>query len=647
MKKVKLLVLFVFIGVFQLSAQTKDNSVRELLDMKNYELDKEAGAAVIYDYGETDFLLNDNGFYTKFTRRQRIKFFNDTKLDFSEINIPIYIGERSIEEIEAFKAVVYNLTDGIITQTLTDKKELLEEKINKNIYNYTVAIAGAKAGSVMDVEYTVTSPFLYRLPDWQFQYEIPVLYSEYIAHMIPFYTYSYILKGATQLDELISNVESVSHSLRNIEYKKTLYKFVKSKIPAFYGDEYITSENDYLISLDFQLSEINHLEGYTEKVATTWPKLTEELIKDYQNFGGYIRGCKKLAKKVLEENKFNNSNQQQYLEQLVEYVKNNFDWNRFYGYCSDVKPSDFERSKKGNIAAINLFLVALLREAGFTAEPVILSTRDNGKIYSKYPFSHYFNYTIVLSTVDGKDYLLDASEKETYFNQIPKRCLNEAGLIVKKGEESWVNLTSNNASTDYNTFFYQLNSSADSLVCSYTCKETGYYALNSRIEYADDPEKFVEKQINPFFDETLSSKIFESDSSKNFRYSATGLITPTKIDKYISVKPFLNSVYTNNPFKMKERSYPVDFVYARKRFFSAQILLPEGAKLAKQPENYEMDNNNFSLKYNVSLTGNAVIINAEYSLKKPVYDPSLYPGLRIFFDNMIKYLNQNIEIQLQ
>lgn len=647
MKRIELLLLCILMYSIQLAGQTKESSIRELLDIENYETDKEAGAAIIYDYGETDFFQDDNGFYTKFTRKQRIKFFNDTKLGFSEIDIPIYFGEVSIEEIVAFKAVVYNLNDGLIVQTQTDKKELLEEKISKKRYNYKVAVAGVKAGSVMDVEYTVKSPFLYQLHDWQFQYSIPVLYSEYIAHMIPFYTYSYIIKGTNQLNEMSSTVETGSFSIRNIDYKKVLYKFVKSKIPAFYSDEYITSDNDYLISLDFQLAEVYHLNGYKEQVATTWPILTEDLIKDYQNFGGYIRGCKRLAKKVLDENEFSYSNNQQYIEQLVNYVKNNFDWNLYHGYLADLKPGDFERTKKGNVAAINLFLVALLREAGLAADPVILSTRNNGKIYTKYPFSHYFNYTIVLSNADGKDFLLDASEKETYFNQIPQRCINEQGLIVKKGEEKWVNLTSNIASSDFNTFYYQFNSNADSLVCTYSCKETGYYALNSRVEYNDDSEKFIEENINPKFEEITGSKFFELDSSRSFCYMATGLISPTRIDKYTSIKPFLNTVNTNNPFKIKERAYPVDFIYARKRFFSAQIVLPEGAKLAKQPENYEMDNNNFSLKYNVSLAGNAVIVNAEYSLKKPVYDPSLYPGLRYFFDNIIKFLNQNIEIQLQ
>jgi hypothetical protein len=646
MKEIKLLSLFVFITVLQLSGQTKDSRIEELLNISNFINDKDAGAVIIFDIGESDFFQSDQGFYTKFTRSLRIKFFNDTELNYAEFDFPLYNNQTSSEIIEEFTANVYNLSDGVTLSTQTTKNELLKETYNKKWDNYKVAVSGVKAGSVMDVSYTIVSPFLFNLHDWQFQYSIPVIYSEYVTKMIPFYTYSYILKGATKLDELSSKVENrVDHNLGSLKYQKTIYKFVKSNIPAFYSDQYISSANDYMISIDFQLSEIYHKEGYKEKVISTWPELSKELLKD-ENFGIYLRNCKKIAKKVLEENKFIFSNNIQYLEQLVGFVKNNYDWNGNRGYGADLKMNDFLRTKKGNDAAINLFLTALLREAGFTVDPVILSTRDNGKVYVKYPFLHYFNYSIVLANIDGKDYLLDATDKQSFFDQIPIKCINEFGLVVKKDEEKWVGLSSNNLSTETNTFFFQFNENKDSLKCSYKCNTTGYYALTDKTNYKENTEDFVEKEINPLFDEVLNSNVFERDSSKMFRYTALGMIKPTQVDQYISIKPFLNTTMTKNPFAKRTRDYPVDFTFAKKRTFSAQIILPPGAKLVKLPEPFKMDISDFSLNYEVSLTDNAILINAEYSLKRPVYNAILYPGLKNFFENVIKYLNQPIEIEL-
>jgi len=83
MKKINLVCLFLLIALAQLHGQNKDATINDLLNRASYEYDKDAGAAIIYDLGETNFFQNDNGFYTKFTRKFRIKFFSDANLDFS------------------------------------------------------------------------------------------------------------------------------------------------------------------------------------------------------------------------------------------------------------------------------------------------------------------------------------------------------------------------------------------------------------------------------------------------------------------------------------------------------------------------------------------------------------------------------------
>jgi hypothetical protein len=643
----KMTILIIFIALVQIiNAQTKDSSIKELLNLSGYTKDTDAGALIIYDLGSSDIVDSDQGFFCRYNRKCRVKFFNDSELGFAEINIPLYEGERQCENITQFKAIAYNMENGIITTTQTDKKGLLEETYSKNWKNYKIPVAGVKTGTVMDFEYTIESPYLFNLHGWQFQNKIPVLYSEFIAKMVPFYSYSYIIKGTTQLDELNSNVETgLSYDFHGINYQKTVYKFVKSNIPAFYADSYITSENDYMISLDFQLSEINHIEGYKEKIMTTWPELNKELL-DNENFGGFLNKSKKLAEKMLAGNSFIHTNNIQYAEQLVNYVKNNFEWNNNKGYMSDCKPNDFLKNKKGNASALNLYLAGLLRAAGFSADPVILSTRDNGKIYIKYPFLHYFNFAIVLANIDGKEYLFDATNKYGFYNQISTRCINEVGLVVKNKEEKWVMLNSSDLSVETNTFYYQFNSNADSLLCSYNCKTNGYFAQIDKSDFKNNPSEFIQKEVSSLFDETNSSNIYEKDSIRMFNFSGKGMIRPTNIDKFVSVKPFLNKVYTENPFSRRERNYPVDFTFTRKRSFSAQVILPKGAKLVKIPESYNMDNINFSLNYQVTQVENGININADYSLKKTVYNPSLYPGLRDMYENLIKYFNQNIEIQL-
>ena len=63
---------------------------------------------------------------------------------------------------------------------------------------------------------------------------------------------------------------------------------------------------------------------------------------------------------------------------VFNYVKSNVKWNDFKGYsCNDGVKKAY-KDKVGNTAEINLMLTAMLRFAGFNANPVLVSTRDNG-----------------------------------------------------------------------------------------------------------------------------------------------------------------------------------------------------------------------------------------------------------------------------
>ena len=89
-------------------------------------------------------------------------------------------------------------------------------------------------------------------------------------------------------------------------------KFIMTDMPAFRDEEYITSINDYIIKLDFQLCKIYYLNGGTKDIITTWPLLIDELIRDE------ILNKDSLQKKSPEEK----------YEYVMNLVKRNFSWDK-------------------------------------------------------------------------------------------------------------------------------------------------------------------------------------------------------------------------------------------------------------------------------------------------------------------------------
>ena len=207
-------------------AQTTNSSITELLATNEYPKDPQAEAIVVYDYGETKFIESDTyGFVIYFTRKCRVKIFSEAGLDYTEITIPLYFNATEIEEVSDFKSTTYNIENNLITEVHAGVKDLFEEKINNNWIQKKITVPGAKAGSVFDFEYTIISPFLFNLQDWQFQQKIPVLYSKYTARMIPFFSYNFITLGTNKFDEFSAEESTgLSRNTMGIEYHDMVYQ---------------------------------------------------------------------------------------------------------------------------------------------------------------------------------------------------------------------------------------------------------------------------------------------------------------------------------------------------------------------------------------------------------------------------------------
>ncbi|NJO02603.1 MAG: hypothetical protein HC880_13790, partial [Bacteroidia bacterium] len=57
-----------------------------------------------------------------------------------------------------------------------------------------------------------------------------------------------------------------------------LYRWVLTDIPAFKNQPFITTPEDYLIKMEFQLRKINYPNGSTRDFMNTWEKLIKDLL---------------------------------------------------------------------------------------------------------------------------------------------------------------------------------------------------------------------------------------------------------------------------------------------------------------------------------------------------------------------------------
>ncbi len=627
-------------------------------EMNNYAADQTANAVVLFDKGASRFIETDAYNYDiEFNRHKRIKIFDSSDKENSEIKIPYYIGSKKRkEEVKSIKAQTINYVNGEKKVTQLNPETIYDEKLNDDWRQKKFVFPNVQDGAILELSYTVNSPFKFNLPDWAFQNKIPTIYSEYQVAMVPFYEYSMITQGINSFDfykEGLSDAKREWGNGSNSAYggnydnrfQEKIYTYVLNDVPAFKDENFITSINDYIIKMDFQLSKVSIPGQLDKKVISTWPKLNADLLTN-EYFGFYMKQSKRFAKKILSEDlHLGDKSNEEKIAAIINYVKENYEWNGRKGKFATQKAKEFQLSKTGNVGDINLFLIALLNEADIDVEPVILSSRDHGKINVDYPFSHFTNYVVAL--IKNKNpFLADATDDLLPFHRLPLRTYNDWGLIVNKDDEAkWITFSNTVESIEKNVLTITIDPESKTLSSLVSIQNTEYEAYTKRQKYRND-----ENDIEDYYSEKVGSinKSVHRGYEKNNNAYVLNFKTefePEIIGKKMLIKPFLNLPLSENKLTQEERTYPVDFGFPFNNIFESQITIPEGYTIDFIPENFQKSNDLVTINLNYSQDGSNIRVIGNYQFHKAIYAPENYQEIKEDMDLIVSHFNELIIIE--
>ncbi|WP_319589489.1 DUF3857 domain-containing protein [uncultured Draconibacterium sp.] len=614
------------------------------IDLTQYEKDKSAEAVVIYDKGSSYFVQNNSGYNLIFERSKRFKILKEAGIEYAEIEIPFYREGNIFEKIYDLEACTYNFENGQLTRTPLNADSWNDEIYNDYWMIRKVAMPNVKEGSIIEFRYKISSQYLFNLRDWEFQSRIPTIYSEYKAAMIPFYEYIYLAQRTGNSLETESYTDKrYTHEFAGTKYNDVINKFSMKDIPAFNSEDYITSINDYIIKIDFQLASINYPDGRVEEIMTTWPELKKE-YENHSDFGKYINKCEKAASKIIDLDLLADKTANEKFEYVINFVKNNYSWNEQNGKYASKSTKDILKDQYGNAADINLLATGLLRAAGINTTPVLISTRTNGKVSNNYPFNHYFNYVILMANIDGKNILSDATDVDVAYDRIPSRCINDQGLLVTPDENvKWIGLQCKFPSTLAYDFEIDITKKTSNVKVKSFSSE--YMAFRLKDIIGKDQEKLKEYLENENY--KIENAVFAEVSNKNkeVRYEYELTMSPEQIADKTYINPFLDKAIEDNPLNQPSRSYPIDMTYPTKRILTSTIIIPEGYELDHKPEDYKINNNLFGLDYSVEQKENRIKVVLMTDFKESVYEADDYAKIKFYFNEIVKRGNEKIVLK--
>jgi len=612
-------------------------------------------AAVIHcDVGRSRVEGGKNGFQVTFVRNTRIQILRKAGYKWATVEVPLYRNHNGEERLREIRGFTYNLVDGQLVKEKMAPQAVFKDKVDANHAYYRFTLPNVREGSIIEFSYTINSEFLFNLQDWQFQYTIPVRWSEYQTIIPGYFRYKQLTRGYLRANPHEEKIVPYSTRLTwpreglapqdevSISTQAISERWVMQNVPAFREEPFLTTPHDYIASVSFELNSIQYPNQREQDVTGTWEQINADLNK-HEHFGDLLRHSPLAGQAQLLAAQYPTDTLQR-AKAVLALVQRTVRSSHDTGLLADNTLRQVIEQHQGNVAEINLLLVQVLREAGLPANPVLLSTRGHGQILLDLPLLSQFNYVVAQVALPGQpDALLDATEPLAPLGTLPERCLNGQGRLIANvpSQGRWVSLKPAQRYSQLTSAKLVLDERGG-LRGTAHFEQGGYAGLHARAELLESkPQGYVAQLQQQHPEWVVSQPVFQHQ---------TDLDQPLMLDLALQVpggeepartlylNPLRQFGETQNPFRSEDRQYPVSFGTTREQTSVITLTLPAGYEVQETPAPLALalPDGGGRYLYQVSqLTPQSVQFTSRLQLSKAQYTSVDYAALRELYQRMV------------
>jgi hypothetical protein len=605
------------------------------LQQTSCDFDKDAEAMVIFESAKLFFDFTNNGLYKELQHTVRIKILNDNGLKWANVKLR-YESRLNAQSIMGLTANTYNLdASGNIVVTKLDKKQVYQKKINALMSEEVFILPEVKVGSIIEYKYTWRG---YGNRNWNLQATIPVKFSTYVID----FPSEFEVHNRPYCSLPFSSKDESTNS-------RTIKSFTMENIPALRDEEYISCKYDYLQRVESYIVAYTY-EGKRHPFIKSWTEVSKSLMED-DEFGTQLK--KEIPRTIELDNELKKLSDP-YLKMISvhNYVRKNMKWDGVDNFWASSGVKAAWKDKSGTSGEINLILINLLRDAGLKVDPIMVSTRSNGRISSSFPNIYQFNKVLAFVDINGKNYVLDGTDKLTPAGLIPENIMFTEGMILDPYNQNnfrWHELW-DEAHLNKNTIIFQAAINADGEMKGHATVTSQDYARLERLPEIKNGEKFLEHfysvKRNGFSVDSLKLKNQDSDSLPLVQdFDFHGLINASGGYSYFTTNLF--SGMGSNPFISDTRFSDVFFGTNQTHQIIAQVKIPDGYTFEELPKNIRISLEDKSLVVTrmTASAGNIISTRMTLEFKRPFYTPEEYPDLKEFYKKMYALLDEQIVIK--
>ncbi len=634
-----------FITLISLAAQEAIPQMKwgeyavEDLKLKEWQIDTSADAVVLGDIGTISMEEVNNFYGFRFTQLRRIKILKKAGFDYANVSIPYY-SKNATQQVANIRARTIS-SDGY--KFAVEEKSIVYEKLSDKMSVAKFTFPKVTEGCILEYEYDLLSTQALELHEWYFQEKIPTRFSVLNLDIWSRYEYTYLFQGA----------EKLKSTKPRYKDDRTNVTFYVMNQPALKEEAFVTSLDNHLTRIRFQLSKYWTTTGMRNEVLSTWEKTADELLSKDNLGRKFLK--KSNYNKVLEATQgvydLTDSTKGK-VQKLYDWVNHNIENEGNRSIWSDKVPNDVWKNRKGNASDINFLLLALLKEAGVSANPVLVSTRKNGAPYMEFPIIDQFDHALILVELENKQNIfVDAGNSGLTMGLPSEQALNGKGWLLRKKEPVWLDIKPY-VSSQVLAATFDITEEGN-LQGSINTIFRGHIAADQRNAYQGDTtgkSKIIYlKKKNPDWQiESVSSdNVSRSNEPLRETINCTIVNAGQVNGGLIYVKPTLKSGWEVNPFKMEDRTYPVEFPYPTTDQYILTLNIPEGYKVEELPKAMNLGLPPEDARFTYAITSDVKTIKliVKIQVNKTVYAAQDYPFLKNFFNQVAAKLDEMIVLK--
>jgi hypothetical protein len=657
--KIALGLLCLFLGV-QTNAQEFELgkvSMSELQE-KVHPKDTSAVAAFLFQKGKTHFAYDGlKGWSIVYEYNCRIKIYKKAGLSWATNHAFARKGHKKLNDDELLfsKGVTYNLENGKIVKTKLASEGVFNIDYSEYWKEASITMPNVKVGSVIEYKYIQKSESILEFPVFNFQSTVPVNYGEYITETPTQLIYKTVRMGSQEIHsedkEVSGNISFLDevHQPSSMELNKIVSKHWVKDAPALLEESYVDNIQNYRLSLHCELEKVMNDNRADKNYSETWEGVAKTIFED-ERFGKelsersiYAKDMQLLLKGV--------SLPADRLDLLFKFVQNKMNWNGKRSCYADKGVALAYGNQTGNVAEINFILIAMLKLAGIKADPVLVSTCENG--IAVFPSIAAFDEVIVAVTIDGKKFLLDASNKYSTIGILPTNLLNWKGRLIKEdGSSEEIDLFPIQKSTAHCMMMVKVEPTGK-LGGKVRFSNSDYKAYDFRVENAkigkEDYQEKLQNQLN-----LLQISEYSVENK-------TGNLTKPVIETFtfesdnhcevignsMFINPLLFYTLHNNPFVLENRTSPIYFAYPREGKFVVSYTIPDGYVVESLPKSIKISTEHslgmFSM--NILTEGNKINVILSSEINDAIISADYYNEIKGFYQQIVDSETEKIVLK--